>query len=62
MEITKSVVKKLLDFAQNLNNKLYEKEGLTESVLDNQVKINSYRAKYDILDENEVITDDGFVQ
>ena len=43
-------------------NKIYEQYGLTDEVLDEQVKINSLRNKYDITDENEIINDDGFVR
>jgi len=54
--------RRLLDWCQRQNNKLYEKHGLTDRVLNNQVKINKIRNAKDLTDENIVITDDGFVQ
>lgn len=61
MNLKKDLVNFLLDTAQYLNNKLYEKEGLSDRVLDNQVQINMYRNKYDLSDPNTVL-DNGFVQ
>ncbi len=61
MNLKKDLVSFLLDTAQYLNNKLYEKEGLSDRVLDNQVQINMYRNKYDLSDPNTVL-DNGFVQ
>ena len=61
MDLKKSLMSFLLDTAQAINNKLYEKEGLTDTVLDNQVKINTYRNKCDLPDSDNVL-DNGFVQ
>lgn len=61
MNLKKDLVSFLLDTAQYFNNKLYEKEGLSDRVLDNQVQINMYRNKYDLSDPNTVL-DNGFVQ
>ena len=44
-----------------LINRLYEKEGLTDTVLVYQLKVNEYRAKYDIPDSS-MLNDDGFCQ
>ena len=61
MNLKKDLVSFLLDTAQYFNNKLYEKEGLSDRVLDNQVQINMYRNEYDLSDPNTVL-DNGFVQ
>lgn len=62
MGLKDKLVKKLLNVSQRLNNILYERDGLTDEVLENQIKINEYRNKYDITDENEIVNDEGFVQ
>ena len=36
-------------------NELYEKEGLTEEVLNKQVTINTLRNEHDIADETELV-------
>lgn len=52
-----------LDREQEINNKLYEENGLTDEVLDNQIKINKKRNALDILDETELTeSNEGFVQ
>jgi len=51
-----------IDRKQKDLNKRFEKSGLTDELLDEQVKINSLRNKYDIKDESEIINDGGFVQ
>ena len=48
---------KELDEMQKEVNELYEKEGLTDEVLDKQLKINSLRNKYNITDKTEIIYD-----
>ena len=53
---------KLLNLAQKLINKAYEKNGLTDEILDLQVELNMQRNKSDNPDKNNIITDDGFVQ
>ena len=45
----------LLNIAQKLLNKLYEKEGLTDRVLDSQIKINRLRCKSNISDKKNAI-------
>lgn len=61
--VLKTIINKLLDYLQSKNNQKYEKDGLTDEVLERQVEINEYRNRYDITDENSVINDnEGFVQ
>lgn len=43
-------------------NKKYAEEGLTDEILNEQVKINKERHEYDIVDETELDTLDEFVQ
>ena len=43
-------------------NKKYAETGLTDEILKEQVKINKERHEYDIVDETELNTLDGFVQ
>lgn len=56
------------DFVESLQeicNKLYERYGLDDDILDLQVYINEYRHEYDITDPREIIHVDngrGFVQ
>lgn len=42
-------------------NKKYAEEGLTDEILDEQVKLNQLRHEHDITDESEVIYE-NFVQ
>lgn len=61
--VLKKIIKKLLDYLQSKNNQKYEKDGLTDEVLERQVEINEYRNRYDITDDDSVISDnEGFVQ
>lgn len=46
---------------QHYVDKLYEKEGLSEEVLNKQVEVNSLRHEYDISDESKRVYD-RFVQ
>lgn len=62
MKLKTRVAEMLLDASQKLNNYLYDREGLTDRVLENQLKINEYRYKYDLTDESEIVNDEGFVQ
>ena len=57
MNISKYIQKKLVLLTQNMINRAYEKKGLTDEVLDAQIRLNELRNKYDI---NE--TDEEFVQ
>ena len=43
-------------------NERYGKEGLTDEILDEQVELNKLRSKYNIVDETEIVNDEGFVQ
>ena len=62
MDLKRKVQSKLLDVSQLLINKLYDKYGLTEDILDLQIKLNTMRAETDIFDNNEIVNDEGFVQ
>ena len=53
---------KLLNTAQTLINKAYEKEGLTDRVLEAQIRLNKQRHVFDIHDKNEEVDEEGFVQ
>ena len=53
---------RLLNWCQGQVNKLYEKHGLTDKILEYQIRINTIRANHNIPDENDIITDDGYVQ
>lgn len=59
------IVATLVEELQTMNNKLYEKQGLTNETLDFQCYINTLRNQYDITDPREIIHTDngkGFVQ
>ena len=62
MDLKRIAQSKLLDISQLLINQLYDKYGLTDDVLDLQVKLNTMRAETDISDNNEIVNDEGFVQ
>ena len=51
----------LLNLLQRLVNYLYDKEGASDFVIDQQIKINKLRNKYDLPDKSEFIYED-FVQ
>jgi len=57
----KKIQGKLLNTAQKLINKAYEKEGLTDRVLDAQIKLNKQRHEFNIPDEKGT-NDNGFLQ
>ena len=42
-------------------NKKYAEEGLTDEILDEQVKLNQLRNEYDLVDESELVYE-NFVQ
>ncbi len=46
---------------QRILNKKYAEEGLTDEILDEQIKLNKLRHEYDITDESEKVYGD-FVQ
>lgn len=50
------------NYQQNKINKEYEKNGLTDSVLDAQLALNKKRNVNDICDKKEIINEDGYVQ
>ena len=54
-------LKERLNSEQDLVNQLYEREGLTDEVLDKQVEINKMRKEYDLVDHSEIVYD-GYVQ
>ena len=54
--------RKILEWCQGLNNKLYEKKGLTEKVLENQIKINKIRTEKNVTDNKQTIDEEGYVQ
>lgn len=62
MNIKGKIVKKILNLLQLLVDKTYEKEGLSDDVLELQVRINSLRREFDIVDETHLIDDTDFVQ
>ena len=53
---------KILEWCQGQVNKLYEKKGLTDKVLEYQVRINKIKHKKDATDKTSIITDDGYIQ
>ena len=57
----KSAIKPILKEAQELADKMYDEQGLTDEVLDLQIEINEIRHKLDIPDKNERIHEE-FVQ
>lgn len=62
MGIKKKTQGKLMEISQTLIDKLYEDQGLTDEVLELQVKLNTMRAKTDISDKSRAIDEDGYVQ
>lgn len=56
------ISKKFLDWCQGKVDKSYEKNGLTDFVLETQIAINKIRHYRDINDKKNIITDDGYVQ
>lgn len=51
----------LLNLLQRLVNYLYEKEGASDFVINQQIKVNELRNKYNIPDKSEFLYED-FVQ
>ena len=56
-----STLEKLNEMQEEINV-LYEKEGLSDEVLDKQVEVNTIRNALDLPDETEIINNKGFVQ
>lgn len=50
-----------IELRQEALNKKYAEEGLTDEILDEQIKLNQLRHEHDIPDDNEKVYDD-FVQ
>ena len=50
-----------IELRQEALNKKYAEEGLTDEILDEQVKLNKLRHEHDIPDDNEKVYED-FVQ
>ena len=53
MSVKEDIQKKLIRFAQKLVTRAYNKYGLTDDVLDMQVKVNGMRNKWNINDSDE---------
>lgn len=51
-------LKKRLESEQKLVDQLYEREGLTQEVLNRQIEINKMRNEYDIHDKTETVHED----
>ena len=56
------VTQRVLDWCQERVSYLYWRFGLTDNVLEFQIRINRIRSKLDLPDEKNVITDDGYLQ
>ena len=54
MRIIIRLVRRILKRTQKLNDKLYEKEGLTDRVLTNQLRINAIKEAYNLFDDEYV--------
>lgn len=50
-----------IELRQEALNKKYAEEGLTDEILDEQIKLNQLRHEHDIVDESELIYE-NFVQ
>lgn len=57
-----NINRKILNWCQRRNNKLYEKKGLTDKVLENQLRLNKIRNEKDISDNEHIIHEEGYVQ
>lgn len=57
-------ITKCITALQRINDKLYDKYGLRDSILDFQVCINTLRSEYDVMDQVDVVkrNDGTFVQ
>lgn len=59
--MNKEKLKSDIELRQEALNKKYAEEGLTDEILDEQIKLNQLRHEHDISDDNEKVYDD-FVQ
>lgn len=57
-------IERCINALQRINDKLYDKYGLRDSILDFQVCINTLRSEYDVMDQVDVVkrNDGTFVQ
>lgn len=57
-------IERCVNALQRINDKLYDKYGLRDSILDFQVCINTLRSEYDVMDQVDVVkrNDGTFVQ
>lgn len=60
--VKRTIQQKVLNTTQKLIDFIYEKNGLSDEVLDLQIMLNTIRANSDIPDPNEIIDEKGFVQ
>ena len=60
----KEEITRCVNALQRINDKLYERYGLSDSILDFQVCINTLRCEYDVMDQVDVVkrNDGTFVQ
>ena len=56
--MNKEKLKSDIELRQEALNQKYKHEGLTDEILDEQIKLNQLRAEYDIVDESELIYKD----
>ena len=56
------IVKKIVAFLQKGINREYESEGLSDNLFRFQLKLNEFKAEHDVSIDDEIITDDGFLQ
>lgn len=59
--ILKKIANKCLNTAQKYNNIAYEDDGLTDEILDTQIRINKLRHKADLPNPKE-LNEDGYLQ
>ena len=57
----KFIIEKLLNISQRLVDYAYEKNGLTDKVLEKQLEINMLRSEHDIADK-KMLNDNGYCQ
>ena len=58
-----NINRKLLNWCQDKVNKMYEKKGLNDKILDYQIRINQLRHHKNVTDKNIIIeNNDGYVQ
>lgn len=56
--MNKEKLKSDIELRQEELNKKHAEEGLTDEILDEQIKLNQLRHEYDIVDENELVFED----